>query len=81
MTTGTSSGAYLGFEFVSGAWQISPFDTKDNAYSICTFISKSLSVQMPCVCVYVNIKDILGVSAKSKQFWKIGTHILTLDKL
>jgi hypothetical protein len=43
LATGSASGSYLGLEFANGAWQVNPFDTKDNAFSLCTWKSNYFS--------------------------------------
>jgi len=42
MSTGSSTGPFFGLKYSGGAWQLSPFDALDNAYSLCTFVSKSI---------------------------------------
>jgi hypothetical protein len=40
ISAGSSTGAFLGFEFLDGIWKLSSFDIKENAFSLCTFTSK-----------------------------------------
>ena len=53
-----SGSAFLGFSYESGAWSIKPFDTEDNAYSLCEFYGELFSIILHLITIILDFLQI-----------------------
>ncbi len=69
ISAGSSTGAFLGFEFLDGIWKLSSFDIKENAFSLCTFTSKIRNNTNKSKCVmWQPFRNIFKISATLKCY-------------